>query len=152
MSALRISAFVLLAVLAITTTASASATSVIATWSRVGADGTALVNTLSVTGSTLTARVRSSDGSTTTDSGPLTDVNMLAATICAHPQVMMISIGAKSESFHEVGNNPRKPANFYEDMFYLQFGDTQTERRVARALAILTGISVAYYTDCTSSE
>jgi hypothetical protein len=65
---------------------------------------------------------------------------------------MMITIGMKSRSFREVGSNPRNPADFYEDMFFLEFGDAQTEKRVARALAILTGVSVEYDTDCTSSD
>ena len=128
---LFISALVLLTLLA-PSRSSAGAPSVIATWSRVGADGTTLA--------------------VTTDSGPLADIDTLTATICTHPEVMMISIGLKAKSFHEVGDNPRDPANFYEDMFFLEFGDVQAEKRVARALATLTGVAVQYATDCTSSE
>jgi len=148
---LFISALVLLTLLA-PSRSSAGAPSVIATWSRVGADGTTLANSLSTSGSDLIARIDSSDGSVTTDSGPLADIDTLTATICTHPEVMMISIGLKAKSFHEVGDNPRDPANFYEDMFFLEFGDVQAEKRVARALATLTGVAVQYATDCTSSE
>jgi hypothetical protein len=146
-----LSAFVLLGMLA-PMTASAATTAVVATWTRVSADGMTHASTLTVSGSNLIARTRNSDGSVITDSGPLTDIDMLAATICMHPKVMMMTIGMKSKSFHEVGDSPRIPANFYEDIFFLQFGDAQTEKRVARALAILTGVSVEYDTDCTSSE
>jgi hypothetical protein len=151
MPSLRILMVVLLAALAPAGTPAASP-SVIATWSRVGADGTTLANSLTVSGSKLIARIDSSDGSVTTDSGPLADIDMLGATICEHPQVMMITIGIRSRSFQEVGTNPRDPANFTEDMFFLEFGDAQTERHVARALAILTGVTVEYDSDCTSSE
>jgi hypothetical protein len=151
MASLRILAVVLAAALA-PAGASAASTSVIATWSRVGADGTTLANSLTVSESNLIARIDSSDGSVTTDSGPVADIDILGATICAHPQVMMITLGMRSRSFREVSDNPKNPADFKEDMFFLEFGDAQTERRVARALAVLTGVSVEYDSDCTSSE
>jgi hypothetical protein len=151
MSLPLLSVFVLVAVLAPPGTPPTSV-SAIAAWTRVEADGTTLANSVSVSGSHLIARIRSSDGSVTTDSGPLTDINMLAATICTHPQVRMVSIGLKSGSFHEVSNSKLNPANFYEESLFLQFGDVQTEKHVARVLSALTGIAVQYYTDCTSKN
>lgn len=151
MSPLSIAAIALLTVLA-PASAPAGSAAVIATWSRVGADGTTLANSLSVSGSDLIARIDSSDGSVTTDSGPMADIDTLTATICTHPEVMMISIGLKAKSFHEVGDNPRDPANFYEDMFFLEFGDVQAEKHVARVLETLTGVAVQFASDCTSSE
>jgi hypothetical protein len=143
--------FVLAAVLA-PAGATPTAVSAIAAWTRVEADGTALANSVSVSGSHLIARIRRPDGSVTTDSGPIADIDMLAATICAHPQVMMVSIGLKAKSFHETSNSTRNPANFYEESLFLQFGDAQTEKHVARVLSALTGIAVQYYTDCTSHD
>jgi hypothetical protein len=151
MSRFFFAAFALVTV-ASTSIASADSPSVIATWSRVGADGTTLANSLSVSGSELIARISSSDGSVTTDSGPLADIDTLGATICAHPEVMMITIGLKSKSFHENGDDPRDPANFDEDMFFLDFGDVQSEKQVASALSVLTGVAVQYDTDCTSQD
>jgi hypothetical protein len=148
---LLLSALVLLGALA-PAGATAPPHSLLAIWTRIGADGTTLSSSLSVSGSSLIAQTKGLNGSLTTDFGPIADVEMLAATICTNPQVMMITVGLKGKSFHEIGDDPRNPADFYEDMFFLQFGDAQTERRVARALAILTGVSVQYDSDCTSSE
>jgi hypothetical protein len=151
MSRTFIAALALLMVLAPSGSFAASSPA-IASWSRVGADGTTLANSLSVSGSTLTARINSSDGSVTTDSGPFSDIDMLGATICSYPKVMMITIGVKSKSFRERSDNPRDPADFSEDMFFLQFGDVHSEKRLAHVLSSLTGIAVRYDTDCTSHD
>lgn len=132
--------------------ASANSSSLVATWSRVGADGSTLANSLSTSGPNLLAQINSSYGSVTTDSGPLSDIETLSATICTNPDVMMISIGLKSKSFQEISDDPRDPANFYEDMFFLVFGDSQSERSVAAKLTTLTGIAVQYDSDCSSGN
>jgi hypothetical protein len=132
--------------------ASADTTSVIATWSRVGADGSTLASELVVSGSDLISQLKSSDGSVTTDSGPLSDIDGISATICTDPKVLMISVSLKSKSFHEISDEPRDPADFYEDMFFLVFGDEQSEKSVAGVLAKLTGVAVQYDADCSSGN
>lgn len=119
------------------------------TWSLVDVNGNTVSSLLSLTdGTILSQTISSFDGDTTTETGPASDISGITENAC--PGILMVDVYLNTKSFHFVSNRPSDPDAFYEDIFFLVFGDAATERQVAAQLSAATNVAIDYQTDCSS--